>query len=69
MNIPLLTAHAYSAHEIAIHLNGILLAGTSHDEESDDVLVGYWPDGEQWTELMRIPANGPSGSHGSSTLG
>lgn len=68
MDIPMLTARAYSAHEVAILLNGSLLVGTSYDEEADDVLVGYWPDGEQWTGLMRIPGHDRFGPHGSSAL-
>lgn len=68
MDSPMLTARAYSAHEVAILLNGSLLVGTSYDEETHEVLVGYWSDGEQWTELMRIPGNDRFGSHGSSTL-
>lgn len=51
---PRLTTTAFGTAEVAIYVNGDLLVGTSWDEDAGEIIVGFWPDGEQWTELFRV---------------
>jgi hypothetical protein len=53
---PQLTTTKFGTAEVAIYVNGHLLVGTSWDEDAGDITVGFWPDGEQWTELFRVPS-------------
>jgi hypothetical protein len=53
---PRLTTTTFGTAEGAIYVNGVLLVGTSWDEDAGEIIVGFWPDGEQWTELFRVPS-------------
>lgn len=47
----------YEMPGACVILNDRMLVGTALDDETGEVLVGHWPDGEQWVELFRVPGD------------
>ena len=45
----------YEAQGAEIVLNNRPLVGAIYNQDDDVMVVGHWPDGEEWVELFRVP--------------